>query len=126
MDAGTFVVFVMRNTLSNFPLKVHSAKLLQCLVHQKIDERVLYNASTAVQLYQQQGGHLTDPHEVGRDPLIGNTDKWEMRHQAICEIYPSFDDIFTKTINNDFNNALKFYIDITRRISSANCTVFCA
>lgn len=76
-------------------------RMLNNNLAKKVDERVVYDASTAVQFYQQQGGHLRDPYQVGKDPLVDNTDKWEMRHQAFCESYPSFEDIFTKTVNSD-------------------------
>ena len=34
-----------------------------------IDHRVLPSIADAVSQYQAQGGHLTNPHQVGADPL---------------------------------------------------------
>ena len=49
----------------------------------------------AVQLYRQHG-QLTDPYEVGSDPLVGDPNKILLRKQAKL--------------------GLKFYIDVTRRL----------
>ncbi len=86
-----------------------------------IDQRLLPSVAGAVQQYQQHGGQLTDPWMVGKDPLDGNSYKYGVRHEAFSEKYPTFQDIFSKVVNGDrstFEDALKFYIDITRRISS--------
>jgi len=86
-----------------------------------IDQRLLPSTTDAVQQYQQQGGQLTDPWQVGKDPLDGNAYKYGVRHEAFLKKYPSFQDIFSKLVNGDqttFKHALKFYIDITHRISS--------
>lgn len=87
-----------------------------------IDSRVLPTVADAVQQYQQQGGHLTDPYHVGRDPLEGDAYKLGVRQQAFSEKYPSFHNIFSKLVNGDsstFKHALSFYISVTRRISSS-------
>ena len=44
-----------------------------------IDPRLLPTVADAVQQYQQQGGHLTNPYQVGRDPLEGNAYKLRVR-----------------------------------------------
>ena len=87
-----------------------------------IDHRVLPSVADAVRQYQQQGGHLTDPYNVGKDPLEGDTSKSRVRQEAFSDKYPSFLEIFSKLVNGDsstFRHALSFYIDITRRISSS-------
>ena len=87
-----------------------------------IDPGLLPTVANAVQQYQQQGGHLTDPYQVGRDPLEGNAYKLRVRQEAFSEKYPSFHDILSKSVNGDsspFKHALSYYISITRRISSS-------
>lgn len=87
-----------------------------------VDQRLLPSTTDAVQWYQQQGGQLTDPWQVGKDPLEGNAYKYGVRQEAFLEKYPSFQNIFSKLVNGDettFKQALKFYIDITHRISSS-------
>ena len=86
-----------------------------------IDSRVLPSTADAVQNYQQHGGQLTDPYQVGKDPLDSNAYKYGVRHESFFEQYHSFQGIFSKLVNGDcstFKHALKFYIDITRQISS--------
>ena len=86
-----------------------------------IDQQLLPSPADAVQQYQQQGGQLTDPWQVGKDPLDGKAYKYGVRHEAFLGKYPSFQDIFSKLVNGDssiFKHALMFFIDITRRISS--------
>ena len=86
-----------------------------------VDQRLLPSTTDAVQRYQQ-GGQLTDPWQVGKDPLEGNAYKYGIRQEAFLEKYPSFQNIFSKLVNGDkttFKQALKFYIDITHRISSS-------
>ena len=86
-----------------------------------IDQRVLPSTTDAIQQYQHHGGRLTDPYQVGNDPLDGNAYKCRLRHEAFSEKYSSFQDIFSKLVSGDnalFKLALQFYIDITRRIAS--------
>ena len=73
----------------------------------------------AVQLYQQHG-QLTEPYDVGSDPLIGDTNKIQLRKEAFVQQYPSFKTIFSKLVNGDsssFKLGLKFFINITRRLA---------
>ena len=44
-----------------------------------IDQRLLPSTTEAVQQYQRQGGQLTDPWQVGKDPLEGNAYKYGVR-----------------------------------------------
>ena len=75
----------------------------------------------AVQQYECSGGRITEPYQVGKDPLSSDTHKLGIRHTAFTEKYPSFRDTFSKLVNQDstvFEQSLKYYLDITRRISS--------
>lgn len=88
-----------------------------------IDQRLLPSVQDAVQLYEQQEGQLWDPYQVGSDPLKGNAYKYGVRQEAFLEKYPSFQEIFSKLVNGDsttFRDALKFYIDITHRVSCSS------
>lgn len=66
-----------------------------------IDQRLLPSVADAVQQYEQQGGHLREPYQVGSDPLEGNAYKYGVRQEAFLEKYPSFQDIFAKLVNGD-------------------------
>lgn len=88
-----------------------------------IHQGVLPSVEDAVQHYEQQGGQLRDPYQVGSDPLEGNAYKYGVRQEAFVDKYSSFQDIFAKLVNGDsttFKDALKCYIDITHRISSSS------
>ena len=61
-----------------------------------IDKILLPSTTEAVQQYQRQEGQLTDPWQVGKDPLEGNACKYGVRQTAFSEKYPSFQDIFSK------------------------------
>ena len=80
----------------------------------------LPGVSAAIQMYQQAGGNLRDPHSVGTDAL---TDvKRGIRNQVFSGRYPSFELIFSRLVNGDstmFRNALICFIDITYRLSSS-------
>ena len=85
-----------------------------------INPSLLPSVMDAVQEYQQAGGHLRDPHQVGMDPL--SPAKQKIRKQAFSERYTSFQAIFSALVNGDstmFRNALRFYIDVTYRLSSS-------
>ena len=82
------------------------------------DQRLLWSSGDIVQQYEQHGGHLTDPWQVGKDPLEGNSYKNGIRHIAFTEKFRDFRLIFSKLVNGDssmFTHGLKFYLDITRR-----------
>ena len=86
-----------------------------------VDQRLLPSTTEAVQRYQQQGGQLTNPWQMGKDPLEGNAYKYGVRQEVFLEKYSSFQSTFSKLVNGDqttFKQALKFYIDITHHISS--------
>ena len=86
-----------------------------------IDPSLIPSVTDAVKEYQQAGGHLRDPHQVGSDPLC--VMKQEIRKQAFSERYTSFQAIFSALVNKDstmFRNALIFYIDVTYCLSSSS------
>ena len=85
-----------------------------------VDASILPPTTAAVQLYHQNGGRLTDPEPFGKDPLSSDTAKAALRESAFNEKYPSFSPIFSQLVNGDsklFEAALKFYVDITYRLS---------
>ena len=55
-----------------------------------IECRILPSVADAVSQYQAQGRHLTDPHQVGADPLEGNVHKCQIRQNAFSHQYISF------------------------------------
>ena len=85
-----------------------------------IDPRVIPTSDQAVQLYEQNGGRLTEPVQFGRDPLECDAIKKTIREQAFQEKYPSLDLMFHQLVNGDttlFQQALKFYISTTHHLS---------
>ena len=84
---------------------------------------LLPDPSRAVQLYEQTGGRIREISNFGRDPIANDASKCDVRNQAFTEKCPSFGDIFSNLVNGNplpFKSALKFYIDVTRRLAS-NC-----
>lgn len=83
-----------------------------------ISSSQLPTADEAVQMYQTDGGRLSDPVLFGSDPLSG--ERVDMRDQAFQRRYTSFSRIFHTLVNGDsvlFKQALLFLIDITTRLS---------
>ena len=73
----------------------------------------------AIRLYQE-GGQISDGASFGEDPLYGDVNKFTIRQKSFSTSYPSFDAIFRRLVNSDaslFTNGLKFFIDITYRLS---------
>ena len=86
----------------------------------KIDPSLLPESSRAVQLYEQAGGRIRELSQFGQDPIADNATKCDLRKQAFTDTYPSFEAIFSNLVNGNslpFKSALKFYIDITRRLT---------
>ena len=80
-----------------------------------INAQLIPTSSTAVQMYEQNGGRIGGVTEFGHDPIKGNASKCAMRMQAFTEKYSSFEHIFSNLVNGNiipFASALKFYIDI--------------
>lgn len=102
----------------------YTAKYFGHKVHIDQNEKLILFGVThvcVVDEYEQNGGRLTDPYQVGADPLNGNTRMSQLRSQVFSEKFPSFNDIFSRLVNGDrssFQLALKFYIDTTNRIAS--------
>ena len=59
-----------------------------------VDQRLLPSTTDAVQRYQQQGGQLTDPWQVGKDPLEGNAYKYGIRQEAFFGKISLFSEYF--------------------------------
>ena len=88
----------------------------------KINQNHLPDTTAAVAMYNQEGGNLSDGARFGHDPLSGHSNKMSIRHQAFTERYPSFEDIFHQLVNSNstlFKEALKFYLDVTYRLSKS-------
>lgn len=86
----------------------------------RIDPSLLPHRTRAVQLYKQAGGRIRETSQFGRDPIANDAAKCDLRKKAFTEKYPSFEVIFSNLINGNslhFKNALKFYIDVTRRLA---------
>ena len=80
----------------------------------------LPSTAEAISLYQEEGGQISDGASFGEDPLYGDVNKSNIRQQSFSMSYPSFDPIFYQLVNSDvslFTNGLKFFIDITYRLS---------
>lgn len=86
----------------------------------KISPHFLPQPQEAANDYRLNGGTITDPDQNITDPLCNTSDKIEIRHQSFTNRYPSFDIIFQNLVNSEssmFKNGLKFFIDITFRLS---------
>ena len=76
--------------------------------------------TTSTAMYCQEGGNNLDGEQFGCNPLDGYANKINIRQQAFR--YPSFEDIFHNLINFNstlLQDALKFYVDITYRLSKS-------
>ena len=85
-----------------------------------IDSSLLPESSRAVQLYEQAGGRMREISQFGQHPIAHDTTKYDLWRQAFTDKYPSFKAIFSNLVNENsvpFKSALKFYIDITRRLA---------
>lgn len=88
----------------------------------KINQSHLPDTAAAITMYNQEDGNISDGAQFGYDPLTGHTNKISIRHQAFTERYSSFEDIFHQLVNSNstlFKEALKFYLDITYRLSKS-------
>lgn len=88
----------------------------------KISDNILPTSEAAVHLYRTTTGSLTDPSQFGRDPLESDPSKQCIRENAFNGRFPSFETIFHNLVNSNcslFKQALLFYIDVTRRLSTS-------
>ncbi len=72
----------------------------------------------AVEMYRSDGGSLSEPTLFGVDPLASDLRKQNIREQSFLKSY-SFENLFYKVSNGHgepFQQALKYYINITRRL----------
>ena len=87
----------------------------------QIPATLLPDPQQAVQMYRDSGGSLTDPASYGDDPLAENDNKKQIRERCFGERF-SLETVFHKLVNGDsspFREAILFYIDVTRRLSSS-------
>ncbi len=87
---------------------------------QRISVNNIPSPMEAVSMYNRAGGRLSDGAPFGEDPLQGDSNKCTIRQQAFMDTFPSLEPIFHALVNSDpslFTRALKFYIDITYRLS---------
>lgn len=85
----------------------------------KISPSLLPQTSIAVQMYRNDGGSISEPTIFGVDPLASDVRKQSIRLQAFLSSY-SFEKLFYEVSNDyghNFKKALKFFIDITYRLS---------
>jgi len=105
---------------SGMPRGVPNQRMLMDNRARKIDNRNLPLSIHAVQMYEDNGGHITEESNFGTDPLAGDPEKITIRDRAFSEKYPSFEPVFHQIVNgNDrlFQAGLKFFIDVTFRLS---------
>lgn len=89
---------------------------------QQIPASVIPSVEQAVQMYRDNVGTLTDPAPFGIDPLEDNFEKKCIREAAFSSKYSSYETIFHNLVNGEatpFKNALLYYTDITKRLSSS-------
>ena len=104
------------------PRRVPNQQMLIDNRVRKINRRSLLASEDAACLYQQNGGHSTDPSGIGQDPLASDPQKCAIRDQTFASRYPSFNPtcMFQHVANgNDqlFQEALKWFINITQRFA---------
>ena len=86
----------------------------------KINTHLLPTSAHAVQQYRVSGGTISDNSPFGHDPLAMDPRKMQIRDEAFKGRYPSFEVLFHNIANSNptpFRDALKFYIDVTFRLS---------
>jgi len=75
----------------------------------------------AVQLFQLDGGHITQPTVYGEDPLNNNSMANQQRELEFNNRYPSFGPFFYKLVNGNpflFIDGLRFLIHLTKTLSN--------
>ena len=64
--------------------------MLRDIRARRIDPAVIPTVNDAVASYRAQGGHLTDPDELGVDPISHDREKSRIHQQSFSEKFPSF------------------------------------
>ena len=96
---------------------------IQCNGTTSIHPQEIPLGDDAVQQYRQQGGHLTDPHPFGSDPLEGNEHLQGQRDRTFIRLIPEgldYGEIFSQIMSGHtglFENAITTYITITQQLS---------
>lgn len=84
-----------------------------------IDSQDLPSTEDALSMYSAQGGHLSDPTEVGNDPLEGNEALMQQREsewRAACCVSDLFGDVLLGNTSS-LGLAIQLYVSITLRLS---------
>ena len=84
-----------------------------------IDSHVLPSVRSAVSMYTDQGGHLSDPSCVGSDPLQGDVALMQQRESewlSACDASDLFSDVLLGNISS-LNDAIQLYVTLTLRLS---------
>lgn len=87
-----------------------------------INPNLLPQPQDAVHQYRLNGGSITDPDLSITDPLCTLYSKRDIRLRTFNEKYPSCEHIFHSVVNGNkliFIDAVKYFIDITHRLSSS-------
>ena len=99
--------------------KVPNVMMLQDNRTKRLDPAFIPTVDDAVTNYRAQGGQLTDPDELGVDPISCDGNKSKIRQQTFSEKFPSFGIIFDNLVNGQpemFREGLLFYLNITNRL----------
>ena len=81
---------------------------------------VLPTVEQAVELFEQDGGHLTIWPEFGFDPLASSEHLAKRRFDSFHQSFPNMATIFHHVINDDalaYKNALFLFRDLTNNLS---------
>lgn len=87
----------------------------------QVDPHLVHDASSAVQLFESYGGHLTQFSPFGEDPLANNTNFIHRRETTFMSRYPTFDQFFHSVVNSDhslFRQGLLFLISLSKQLEA--------
>ena len=85
-----------------------------------INPDLILHPQQAIDQYRLKGGSITDPEQHIQDPLFDDPSKMDIRLVSFNKRFPSIDAIFHGVVNGNatmFIDALKFFIDVTFRLS---------
>ena len=78
------------------------------------------NTDQAIELFTNDGGHLTPEHMFGQDPLDGFALLQQLRLRNFQSRHPSVDDIFQNILHSDgamFVQSIQSFIELTNRLA---------
>ena len=82
----------------------------------RVDSHLIPSTDDAIRSFESHGSHLTVFGPFGRDPLESSSALALQRDAEFHAQYPTFDDIFYGTVNQDywfFRTGLLFFITLT-------------